>query len=289
MRKKAIPVLVAIVLFSIALALLIGLYQLSAHIQSAKLCSMINAGDTESAIEYIEKVADVNEYSAPLWLRRLLNMVEDDIDLPLVVACREGDLRVVKALLEHGADPNLYLVGNWSPMEATFISNKPDRLTIAKLLLQYGADVDAYGGHMSGLFHQLLFYSYNTKYDTAEEAKDEEECILFLLRSGASPIDDYGYTVMHYVCRTNHIDFIRTLAEDYSEFLDHRDRLNKTPLMWAISGKSEDTVAFLLENNVDVNATDMDGKSVLDYARESENQRIIDLITDAINADLQAD
>lgn len=287
-KKICIPILLAVAVLFLSGLFVIGVFQVIEHVQSAKLCSMINAGSTESAVEYIEKVADVNEYSTPLWLRRLLNMVEDDIDLPLVVACREGDLRVVKALLEHGADPNLYLVGNWSPMEATFISNKPDRLAIAKLLLQYGADVDAYGSHMSGLFHQLLFYSYNTTYDTAEEIKEEEECILFLLNSGASPIDDNGDTIMHFICRSNHVDFISTLSTDYGELLDYRNHQNKTPLMWAIVEKSEDAVAFLLTHNVDAKAADDSGKSVLDYALESENQRIIDLITAAIDVNSNA-
>ena len=286
-KKFCIPMLLVVVILLLGGLLVIGVFQLTPHIHSAKLCSMINAGDTESAIEYIEKVADVNEYSSPLWLRRLLNMVEDDIDLPLVVACREGDLRVVKALLEHGADPNLYLDRNWSPMEATFISNKPDRLAIAKLLIQYGADVDAYGSHMSGLFHQLLLYSYSSS-DTNEELKEQEECVLFLLSSGASPINDNGDTIMHYVCRSNHVDFISTLSTNYGELLDYRNHQNKTPLMWAIVGKSEDAVAFLLTQSVDVKATDINGKSVLDYALESENQHIIDLITVAIDADSNA-
>ena len=283
-KKIRIPILLAVVLILLSGLLVIGVFQLTPHVQSAKLCSMINAGSTESAIEYIEKVADVNEYSAPLWIRRVLNMVEDDLDLPLVTACEEGDLLVVKALLEHGADPNLYLDGNWSPMEATFISNKPDRLAIAKLLIQYGSDVDAYGSHTSGLFHQLRLYSYSSS-DTNEELNEQEDCILFLLSSGASPINDYGTTIMHYVCRSNHVDFISTLAADYSELLDYRNHQNQTPLMWAIVGKSEDAVAFLLTHGVDVKATDVNGKSVLDYALESENQRIIDLIIAAINSD----
>lgn len=283
-KKICIPILLAVFVLLLGGLLVIGISQSVPHVQSAKLCSMINAGDTESAIEYIEKVADVNEYSAPLWIRRILNMVEDDIDLPLVVACEESNLRVVKALLEHGADPNHYLDGNWSPMEATFISNKPDRMAIAKLLLQYGADVDACGSHMSGLFHQLLRYSYSSS-ATIEELKEQEECILFLLSNGASPIEDNGTTIMHYVCRSNHVDFISTLADDYNELLDHRNHLNQTPLMWSITRKGEDAVAFLLEHDVDVEATDANGKSVLDYALESENQHIIGLITAAIDSD----
>lgn len=277
-----ISILLTVIILLLGCLLALGIFQFTSHAQSAKLCSMIYAGNTESAIEYIEKVADVNEYSAPLWTRRILNMVEVDLDLPLVVACREGNVQVVRVLLEHGADPNLYLDGNWSPMEATFISNKPDRLAIAKLLIQYGADVDAYGSHMSGLFHQLLLYSYSSS-DTVEELKAQEACILFLLSSGASPIDDYGDTIMHYVCRSNNVDFISTLTADYGELLDHKNHQNQTPLMWATAEESEDAVVFLLTHSVDLNATDVNGKSVLDYALESGNQRIIDLITAAID------
>ena len=210
-------------------------------------------------------------------------MVEEDLELPLVTACREDDIQVVQALLEHGADPNQYLDGNWSPMEATIISNKPNRLAIAKLLIQFGADVDAYGSDMSGLFNQLVHYSFSTN---DVKIKEQEECIILLLRSGASPIDNYGDTIMHYVCTTDHIEFISTLAEDYSELLDYRNYKDETPLMWAINRKSEEAVVFLLEHCVDIRATDINGKSVLDYALESENQRIIYLITNAIESDL---
>ena len=279
-KKRCIFILLAVVIISFVLVLAIVFFNMTAYAQSFKLCNMIKAGGTEHAIEYIEKVSDVNEYSAPLWIRRILNMLEDDIDLPLIVACEEGDLQVVKALLEHGADPNHYLDGSWSPMEATFISKKPNRLAIANLLIQYGADVDAYGSHTSGLFHELRIYAHSTG-DTTEEIKEQEECILFLLSSGASPIDKNDYTIMHYICRTNHIEFISALAEDYDELLDYRNQQKQTPLMWAISGESEETVAFLLAHGVEVEVTDINGKSVLEYALESENQRIIDLIIDA--------
>jgi ankyrin repeat protein len=138
---------------------------------------------------------------------------------------------------------------------------------------------------MSGLFHQLLLYSYSTS-DATEKVREQEECILFLLSSGASPIDNNGDTIMHYVCTTDHIDFISALAEDYNELLDYANQQNKTPLMWAISKQSEEAVVFLLAHGVDINATDVNGKSVLDYAQESENQRIIDLIAEAIDSDL---
>ena len=56
-KKFCIPMLLVVVILLLGGLLVIGVFQLTPHIQSAKLCSMINAGDTESAIEYIEKVA----------------------------------------------------------------------------------------------------------------------------------------------------------------------------------------------------------------------------------------
>ena len=286
-KKTVNPLRILKVILSIgfALALMIGFFQLLPYVQSARLCTMIKTGDTEGALEYIEKIADVNEFSAPLCLRPLMNMVEADPELPLVIACNENDVQVVKALLEHGADPNLYLIGGFSPMEATFVNNKPNQLAIAELLIQYGADVDSYDSHMSGLFHQLQRYTY-TPSDSVEKKEEREECILYLLSCGADCVDDNGNTIMHYVCPTGRTGFIGMLAEEYGELLDYRNNWGQTPLMWAAGRPSEEGVVFLLTHGADATATDIDGKSVLDYAQEGENQRIITLITEAIDSDI---
>ena len=71
-KKIRITILLAIVILLLGGLLVIGVFQLAPHVQSAKLCSMINAGSTESAIEYIEKIGYDNIKRSEKYLRRYL-------------------------------------------------------------------------------------------------------------------------------------------------------------------------------------------------------------------------
>ena len=243
----------------------------------AQLCSMIHNGKTMDAIELIQKIDDVNHYSAPLFTRWAHSVVSKSIELPLVEACKEGDYAIVVALLDHGADPNLYLDGSMSPIEAAFFNCKDNRVDIATKLILYGANVNLYGSNPA-LFVELSSLIYY-KSISNEERIIMQNAILMLLNNGAEPIDEKGNTVIHYLCYADEIELLNKLDNEFDYLLNSTSDKGKTPLIWAIEGNSVECCKYLIGKGVDIDIEDVSGKSAYDYAIETGNQQIIELLS----------
>ena len=63
---------------------------------------------------------------------------------PLIRAANNGDLEVVKLLLEHGADATLYMADRQTPIHAVLAGRAPEpqALELIQLLHEAGADVN---------------------------------------------------------------------------------------------------------------------------------------------------
>ena len=70
-------------------------------------------------------------------LSRVLGAERDRRDTPLHVACRKGNVKNVKALLDRGADPNVYNFFRETPL---LLACAADSSAIVKMLLDMGAD-----------------------------------------------------------------------------------------------------------------------------------------------------
>ena len=91
-----------IVFIALTIAAVIGVVEDFCYLNIAKICTLIEQGNTQSAIQYIENTPNVNRYSAPLWMRGAINnLFERDIQLPLVVACSAGKTITCKSGFHH--------------------------------------------------------------------------------------------------------------------------------------------------------------------------------------------
>ena len=213
--------------------------------------------------------------TAPLFIRPLLTLVETDIDIPLVEACEAGHIQAVEVLLGNGADPNFYLDGGWSPMEAATIScnrHPEESLAIMKMLYEHGADIDGFGSHGTALYHVCI--------GLIGERKNEEqelEILFWLLDNGADPIvGASNTTVLHFAVRSANPELIPVLIEQYGLDVNARGYKQKTPLISAVCYEvdSQDEqitkaiVTELLAHGADASAVDEDGKTAYDYAVE---------------------
>jgi ankyrin repeat protein len=117
---------------------------------------------------------------------------------PLVRAANNGDLEVVKLLLEHGADATLYMADRQTPIHAVLAgrSSEPQALELIRVLQKAGANVNV-----------------------VALVNHEEE-----VRGG---------TALHYAVRKRYKEVIKLLASD----------------------------------GIDLNATDQDGLTALDYTQ----------------------
>jgi hypothetical protein len=280
--KRILTIVITIVAFILILAVSLTAFaavKIHSYMEVTALCGQIQAGkdiDTD--------IADA--ITAPLFIRPLLNLIEADIDIPLVEACYYNNLQAVEVLLENGADPNFYLDGGWSPMEAAAVGcsrNPEESLTIMKLLYEHGADIDGFGSYGStALYHVCI--------GLIGERKNEEqelEILFWLLDNGADPIvAASNTTVLHFAVRSANPELIPVLIEQYGLDVNARGYKQKTPLISAVCYEvdSQDEqitkaiVTELLAHGADASAVDEDGKTAYDYAMEKGYDEVAALL-----------
>ncbi len=269
--KIILTIVITIVAFILILAVSLTAFaavKIHSYMEVTALCGQIQAGkdiDTDIA----------NATTAPLFIRPLLNMIEAGIDIPLVEACYYKNLQAVEVFLDNGADPNFYLDGGWSPMEAAAVGcsrNPEESLTIMKLLYEHGADIDGFGGHGTALYHVCI--------GLIGERKNEEqelEILFWLLDNGADPIvGASNSTVLHFAVRSANPELIPVLIEQYDLDVNAHGGMQKTPLISAVCYEvdsqdeqiTKEIITELLAHGADASAVDEDGKTAYDYAVE---------------------
>lgn len=269
--KRILTIVITIVAFILILSVSLTAFaavKLHSYAEASRLCAQIKAGQ-----EIDTDIADAT--TAPLFMRPLLNLIEWDIDIPLVEACYYKNLQAVEVLLDNGADPNFYLDGGWSPMEAATIScnrHPEESLAIMKMLYEHGADIDGFGSHGTALYHVCI--------GLIGERKNEEqelEILFWLLDNGADPIvGASNTTVLHFAVRSANPELIPVLIEQYGLDVNARGYAQKTPLISAVCYEvdsqdeqiTKEIVTELLAHGADASAVDEDGKTAYDYAVE---------------------
>lgn len=272
--KKIILLILTIVILA---TMTIGLIIVIRHSQIAYLCQLIESGQTEFASKKIQELSDVNMYSVPLSIQPIYNIIDEDVKLPLVTACDVGDAELVKLLLEKGADPNLFLKDNWTPIEVLFERGHKNRLEIAKLLVQNGANVDLYASYHTALFCELSKYMRTVDNSSKEEREYSIRCIRYLLENGANPRNNEKNTIIHYFAASGDVESLSVFSVDFKEFISQTNIYGETPLIWATRKARRECIIFLIDNGAAINTMDHNGKTALDYAIESGNMEIIQL------------
>ena len=159
---------------------------------------------------------------------------------PLADASRRGDVKLVRTLIQQGADVNARAVDGASPLHQAVSA---DHLDVVDLLLKVGASVaaaDRYG--VTPL--SLAALSGNAS------------IIRRLLDAGADPnaVDPAGETALMTAARTGIPAALRVLL-DAGAHVDARDtQFQQTALMFAVRENQPAAVAFLLERGAAVNA-----------------------------------
>ena len=276
MKKKIFFILISVAILSISILAVRSVLKVSGN---NKLYKLIEHNKTNEAITLISKMSeeDVNKYSLPLFLNRPISVLSQGmwrVEIPLVKACENGNYKIIEALLKKGADPNKYIDGGWTPIEAVFVKHHSNRFEIAKLLIEYGADVNMCGSGSPALFSEagLIFWG----------AKNEElsnEIITFLIDNGAETVNgNDNYSILHYSAHGNNVLISDNLINDYHLPIDTININGQTPLMMSAKNNAIDTAKLLLEHGADRFIKDTNGKTAYDLAVEVGNVEMAKLL-----------
>lgn len=222
-----------------------------------------------------------NGSTAPLFFDEIAGILQiDGPKILLVEACYHRNVQAVMTLLSNGADPNLFLKGRMSPIEATLWNGPAGPIDersveILEMLINAGADVNMHASDKS-IIEQL-----STTMLPDNEAR--ESVFLLLLNYGAVEDPSESEYILHNIIRSGNINLTRKLIMEYGFDVNSIGYQGQTPLVLAIyygqynSGISAttDMIKTLVECNADIYAKDDYGKSALDYAIEYGYEDIV--------------
>lgn len=146
--KKYIKLIILVILFIFVFSCIIKILE---YKEAKSLCEDIKNGNDI-------KTDFSNGSTAPLFLDNIAKIMQiDGPKIPLIEACYYRNVQAVKVLLENGADPNIFLEGDWSSLEAAFVYGPADERTfeIISLLMEHGADIDKQHGSYKSILHYL--------------------------------------------------------------------------------------------------------------------------------------
>ena len=224
---------------------------------------------------------------------------------PLMLAAREAHDDVVSLLISHHVDVNFHGLS----LPAIFFAISGDHVSIAKLLLDAGADLrisdSVITDPKAALFRNMswaaatndiamvdLLLSHGVDVNCADTdgttvliktvQAAKPPMIVHLLEEGADPnlADNQGRTAL--MLSVNYQqgedrEGIKPLL-DHGAKLEARDKQGRTALIWAGIHEYEPVVSFLVNAGADINAADENGETALTYAGDRGNTEIVDFL-----------
>jgi len=184
----------------------------------------------------------------------------------LFKAVDKGDAQKVKALLEKGADPNVYTEDGLFPLWRATANNNQE---ITKLLLENGATVDLENKTSSGSLTSLIYPSQEGYFEIVKLLVDHGADINYNAFKGFTPI--------RIAARNGHLNIIKYLAEHGAK-IDVKAEDGATPLEHAASKGHYDVVRFLIDKGANVNTVDKEGDFPLGEAAKYGYTEIMELL-----------
>ena len=240
------------------------------HISINSLCNKIELG------EKIETRVG-NASTGPRFLERLFIITDmsKGIRIPLLTACRYGNVQAVETLLKNGADPNVDLYG-WNALENTVYGYGTEESTyeIIKMLIDYGADVNTAKGNKEIIW---VLAGKASVCGDPDELKTIEKTIVCLIDNKSVTENEDNWTILHYAAQFKDSEFMKYILDtyDFSAYINAKTQtLGYTPLICAVNKQSNEeqelieTINVLLSHGADPLIMDSSGKTAYDYSLE---------------------
>jgi ankyrin repeat protein len=195
-----------------------------------------------------------------------LNRLDDNGHSPIILAAKCGNNLILEALLQAGANPNLY---DEERKIALFEAGHEDQVEAFETLIKYGADVNLLDKNKNPLW--VKTYRDGTK-----------EMLDMLLSAGIdiNRPDKHGISLLHYACFCNDINLVQKLINMHVR-VNITDPYGSSPLHIASRELNVRTVRLLIEAGANVNALDTLGLPPINYAASYGHTKIVHTLIEA--------
>lgn len=182
----------------------------------------------------------------------LTNATSTDGTTALHLACANGNLDVVKYLIEHGANINQE---NGPKMRAIHYAADKGQSDVIKYLLSQG-DIDANAKNCDG---QTALYR-------AIEV-NKEDAVMAFIDSAKVNIEDENFSILHISACRGWANVMRRLLESPNIDINKKNEFGNTPVYDACYNKMKGIVDILLEDpRIKINEKNSNRRTVLDTA-----------------------
>lgn len=253
-------------------------------------------GMVKAAIKNDITLAEVSLAMAPWAVNRpnvdnrlFAALCEYPVRPPLLWACTENNAELVGLYLEHGANIHAVSNGDTTALTATLCYGPltDDRFDIAQMLIDHGFDLTA-PQDASG--NDALTASLKIGSRESAAVKDASYA-LFLqtveaFEAKGMDIRSRSYwdrNLLTKAASENHLPALQYLLENGYYKVNDTDDYGRTALTAVLSFSGYDAseyeiCAYLLAKGADPTIKDASGKSAMDYAEESGDRALIDLL-----------
>ncbi len=175
---------------------------------------------------------------------------------PLQLACYMGNVRMVKLLVENGADVNYTTKSTrYSPLMWAVESQSPHNLEIVRYLIDKGADI-----HYPNYKNKQPAYNLMSCETLPPNGM---EILKVLMEAG---VDSENEMLLHNACYWKHEEAIRLFVEEYG--YDASDPYYLRSYCRGVEKYSYETFEYFLERGANPYIKDEKGKCAMDYLRE---------------------
>lgn len=240
--------------------------------QNRNLFDAVEIGDIDAAQTAISRGATINKHRYSVFIPNVVLMNPT----PLIIACKNGDMEMIKMLLSNGADINLSdSITGKTPLLAALHGTKENRFTLAFYLIENGANIHITLTNNSP-FAECLFVSEK---DPAETIDEGFALFQYLIESGAPisviPFNESALTYAAHYGNYKAVDYL--LRNQYFEVDDYDDKGN-TALIVAAKHNQIEIVQLLLHHGARTDLTNTDGLMAIDYAVQNGNKALQEII-----------
>lgn len=279
-RWKIISKLLLSFVLLIVMFMIVKVYMQQKWVHS--LTVAIQSEDEEKVVKLLNKdffgfPYDVNSVPSQLFPMNLF--AECHESLPIVYACETGNYKVIRALIDSGADVNMHVEGDFMPLEALLLrfgytENWKEAYLAAELLIDSGADVDyitddhfslyelsaqmlPYGEIYSEEMEEIIFRIYRLLYRKGNHGAE------FMKKCVEEAVKYDNYKIINYIlCKDDSLVDMMTEEEDGLLFAVCREAKNNA---WK-EGYLK-TVDVLVKAGVDLSRCNQDGETAYEYAK----------------------